>query len=246
MAVMPLYLAVRNPFVATPALKERMRLVSRETIDRFTEVLKAKGHDGVVLDHGEGGIELMSFEPTQVRNRGVFDVTKPDIQFRLAEQVAKSDTGFYAPATSEHRALAERFRERIARSRPGTVFHAVAASGGTQAGRAATGAVERGGAGDPAQDRSLQAVQTVTKRLFGHEVVFVKFDGLPLFNGAMSDAIPGVVFINVESKCPHMAVLGHELLQLWPRRKSELRWRASWRWHEERAGRRDGIAGRGR
>ena len=51
------------------------------------------------------------------------------------------------------------------------------------------------------------------RRLFGHEVVFVRFEGRALFNGAMSGAMPGVIFLNVDSKAPLMAVLGHELLR---------------------------------
>lgn len=185
-------------------------------------------HDGSwgdrVIEAIEFGSEAAARESirrqTQQLTQPGFDIT-PELRekvadgvplFRLAEPVAKSDTGAYANASPEHQALAERFNERIARSFPGTLFHAVAAGGGSRAGRAATGANERDGAGDQAADRSLQAVQTIAKRLFGHEVVFVKFAGTPLFNGAMSDKIPGVVFINVESKRPHMAVLGHELL----------------------------------
>jgi hypothetical protein len=74
-------------------------------------------------------------------------------------------------------------------------------------------AVEPGDVGE-VMAQSLQAVRTTAKRLFGHDVVFVKFPpGVPpLFNGAVSVKIPGTVFIRIDAARPHMAVLGHELL----------------------------------
>lgn len=106
-----------------------------------------------------------------------------------------ADNASYGQATQAHRDLANQLGAGIARRYPGTVFHAVAPRVG-QEGRAS----------------ELTAVATVAKRLFGHEVVFVKFSGQSLFNGAMSDAMPGKVFLRVDSPRPLMAVLGHELL----------------------------------
>lgn len=192
------------------------RTVARGVVLR--SLLREEGRAGEAGGRRDGLLDRLARVGSNAgaATKGIFydraDVADSEPSLRLADTPAKVDTGAYAQATPAQQALADKFRERVARSFPGTVFHAVAASGGTQAGRAATGADERVGAGNPAPDRSLQAVQTVAKRLFGHEVVFVKFDGPTLFNGAMSDAIPGVVFINVESKRPHMAVLGHELL----------------------------------
>jgi tRNA G10 N-methylase Trm11 len=68
-------------------------------------------------------------------------------------------------------------------------------------------------AGAPgSRGQTLQAVATVAKRLFGHRVVFVKFQGRPLFNGAVDAKNPFVIFLNVDAKQPLMSVLGHELL----------------------------------
>lgn len=62
--------------------------------------------------------------------------------------------------------------------------------------------------------QALQAVRSTASRLFGQDVVFVKFapGQEPLFNGAASAKIPGTVFVRIDASRPHMAVLGHELL----------------------------------
>lgn len=65
---MPLYVAVRNPYVATVETKERLKNASQGTIDQFTQDLLAKGHDGVVIAFSNGHVELMAFEPTQVKS----------------------------------------------------------------------------------------------------------------------------------------------------------------------------------
>ena len=104
-----------------------------------------------------------------------------------------ADTAAYGPATQAHRDVAAAFRERIGRAFPGTLFDAVAPRAG-------------------ARGRELTAAAVVAKRLFGQEVVFVRFEGAPLFNGAMSDSIANTVFLRADSSRPHLAVLGHELL----------------------------------
>ncbi|MBA3622929.1 MAG: PLxRFG domain-containing protein [Methylibium sp.] len=109
------------------------------------------------------------------------------------KQRARENRGNASPA---HQRLAATLQQRLQTRYPGTVLHAV------------DGAVGRGGQGS----RPLAAAATAAKRLYGHDVVFVEFDGAPLFNGAMSDAIPGAVFIRADSDKPHMAILGHELL----------------------------------
>lgn len=87
-------------------------------------------------------------------------------------------------------------------------------------------AAQYGGAFDPAAleavepdqvggilGQSFQAVRSTASRLFGHDVVFVRFnDGNPLFNGVASTSVNGTVFIRVDSTRPHMAILGHELV----------------------------------
>lgn len=59
---------------------------------------------------------------------------------------------------------------------------------------------------------TARSVAQLAKRLFNREVVYVKFDGKPLFNGAVSRKHSGLVFLNIEATKPMMAVLGHELL----------------------------------
>lgn len=130
--------------------------------------------------------------------------------FDLGDQPAKLDTAAYGPASQAQRTYAADFQRRIQKRYPAAIFDAVAAPVGSGGRGAAAGGTGR--AGEGVSSESLAATAAVGKRLFGHEVVFVKFRGDALFNGAMSDAIPGVVFVNVESERPHMAVLGHELL----------------------------------
>ncbi len=83
--VMPLYFAVTNPYKADLSIKRRLRNASQETIDAFTEKVKASGHDGVMLTLEDGVIEIVAFEPTQVKsvtgNNGDFDPDNADIRF---------------------------------------------------------------------------------------------------------------------------------------------------------------------
>lgn len=117
--------------------------------------------------------------------------------FSIDDGAPQADTGAYVPASPEHQQLADTLGERLSRSYGrAIVLDAVAPGSGAVGGRG----------------RELAAVSTVARRLFGHEVVFVRFQGKPLFNGAMSTAIPDVLFLNADSKKPLMAVLGHELL----------------------------------
>ena len=82
--VMPLFMAVKNPYVASVAVKQRLKNASQAEIDAFTQDLKSKGHDGVVMPFSDGHVELMAFDPTQVKsaigNNGNFDGTNPDIR----------------------------------------------------------------------------------------------------------------------------------------------------------------------
>lgn len=83
--VMPLYANVRNPYQATEVEKERLKTASKDAVRAFTARVKAMGHDGVVLEKEDGVIELVAFEPTQVKsaigNNGDFDPNNPDIRF---------------------------------------------------------------------------------------------------------------------------------------------------------------------
>jgi hypothetical protein len=60
--------------------------------------------------------------------------------------------------------------------------------------------------------RLARSVADTAKSLFGLDVVWIDFQGDPLFNGAISDLAPGKIFLNIRSSKPFMAVLGHEVL----------------------------------
>lgn len=85
--VMPLYANVRNPYEASQADKQRLKHASQAAIQAFTQEVKAKGHDGVVLRDAGGDIELVVFDPAQVKsatgNNGGFDGSNPDIRYSL-------------------------------------------------------------------------------------------------------------------------------------------------------------------
>jgi N12 class adenine-specific DNA methylase len=98
--VMPLYFAVRNPFVITVARKQQLRRATQAQVDAFTSQLKARGHDGAVHYLEDGSVEMVAFEPTQVKsaigNTGAFSSTDPDIRFSRA-----TVQGFAKTATAE-------------------------------------------------------------------------------------------------------------------------------------------------
>jgi predicted RNA methylase len=75
-------------------------------------------------------------------------------------------------------------------------------------------AVEASAATSIAKAREMAAARLVAKRVFGHDVVFVKVrkGQQRRFNGVMSKHAPGVVFIDVETNLPMLSILGHELL----------------------------------
>ncbi|MBY0243619.1 MAG: hypothetical protein K2X55_30375 [Burkholderiaceae bacterium] len=89
--VLPLFTAVRKPFVATPELKRRLSRASREQINAFTADLAAEGFDGVVLNFPDGTQELGAFDPGAVKsalgNNGGFDRGNPHIAFSRATTV---------------------------------------------------------------------------------------------------------------------------------------------------------------
>lgn len=91
--VIPAYLKLENPYVATLADKERLMLASRrdpEASANFTADLQSKGHDGVILNypHQPGLQEIMVFQPEQIKsaisNRGTYAPTDPRITYGIA------------------------------------------------------------------------------------------------------------------------------------------------------------------
>lgn len=86
--IMPVFMAVRNPYIADLATKKRLKNAPQSEIDRFTQRVRDKGHDGVVLHDIDGTVEIMALEPTQVKsaigNKGTFDGANPDIRYARA------------------------------------------------------------------------------------------------------------------------------------------------------------------
>jgi N12 class adenine-specific DNA methylase len=117
----------------------------------------------------------------------------------IDDSTGPADTANHGPATQAHRDAADRFSKafgtRLGSSGPDSdLLDAVAPRADTKRGRSAA------------------SVAAVAEHLFNREVVFVKFRGEPKFNGAVSKAAPGFIFLNIDSQRPLMAVLGHELL----------------------------------
>lgn len=97
--IMPLFARLVNPYYATLKEKQRFMLLShgrggaeagRAAADAWTAELKAKGHDGVILqydpkDVGEANasMEIVVFDPAGVKsatgNRGTFDPNDPRV-----------------------------------------------------------------------------------------------------------------------------------------------------------------------
>lgn len=92
---MPLFVAVKNPFVGDMGIKRKLGNASQEAIDSFTQGLKDKGHDGVAMSLSDGTVELMAFDPSNVKsaigNNGNFDGANPDISMSRGGQVGGMD-----------------------------------------------------------------------------------------------------------------------------------------------------------
>ena len=86
--VMPLFTNVRNPYRATADVKQYLRDRPAES-KRFTDWVKQRGYDGVLLENPDGTSEVVAFQPSQVKsaiaNRGTFDADDPRIDFDLSE-----------------------------------------------------------------------------------------------------------------------------------------------------------------
>ena len=110
--IMPLYMAVKNPYIITNAQKTRMKGASQAQIDRFTNSLKDLGHDGVVMDIGDadGHVELVAFDPVDVKsatgNVGAFGqrpITAQEAEnMGMTEAQADGDIRFSRASTIGH------------------------------------------------------------------------------------------------------------------------------------------------
>lgn len=111
---MPLYANVRNPYVATQAEKNQLRQGGPAASRAFTQRVKALGHDGVVMAQEDGGIELVVFEPTQVKsatgNNGAFDGTNSDIRYSRNVKATSNST-----AIQLRRAMTQRTVDGLAK-----------------------------------------------------------------------------------------------------------------------------------
>jgi len=90
--VLPLHIKLENPYHATSAEKQGLRFSAPEEIARWTDRLIAKGHDGVVLDLGNGTHEIAVFDPANIRSpEAEFDPAKSHSNDLLAQ------SPFYSP-----------------------------------------------------------------------------------------------------------------------------------------------------
>lgn len=65
--------------------------------ERFTELLKQNGYDGVWVNHGKKAMsEIVAFRPEQIKsatgNRGTFDAGSPDVRFSVRGEEAGDDS----------------------------------------------------------------------------------------------------------------------------------------------------------
>jgi hypothetical protein len=74
--IMPLFVAVKNPYIASFVERNRLKTVSKENIKRFTRNLIDDGFDGIILKYDIGIFEIAAFDPAQVKsamaNQGTF------------------------------------------------------------------------------------------------------------------------------------------------------------------------------
>lgn len=104
--VLPVFLALKNPYMATVEEKRDLQFKSikndARAIHEWTSRLEAEGHDGVMLryqhtENGKNPIEYMVFSPTQIKsaigNQGTFDPSNPDIAKCLPMRDARVQEG---------------------------------------------------------------------------------------------------------------------------------------------------------
>jgi hypothetical protein len=97
--VMPVYLRITKPYMATIRDKERLMLADRRgdknAAKVFTDELRQHGYDGVFLDYGlaDGTKEYVAFDPEQIKsatgNNGGFDRANPVITKALPAPAIK-------------------------------------------------------------------------------------------------------------------------------------------------------------
>ena len=82
---MPVYIALRHPYIADLDFTQMMLGFTQEGIDSITDQLNAAGHDGVILEFEGGTQEIAVFDPRRVKsatgNTGAFSGESDDIRF---------------------------------------------------------------------------------------------------------------------------------------------------------------------
>lgn len=107
--VMPLYVSLQNPYLATIADKQRLQAISHNqgkaagqvAAEHWANELKAQGYDGVILEYPESMVgksqaskEIVVFDPTKIKsatgNNGNFDPNNPDILMQGAKKEGRN------------------------------------------------------------------------------------------------------------------------------------------------------------
>lgn len=104
--VVPVYLNITNPYMATRAEKLALKGKSKEEITAWTNDLKDKGYDGVMLEWSDGTNEVVAFDPaTQVQSaitgqfmQGERDGGRPTYEELSAD--SKGNAGAWGEAVS--------------------------------------------------------------------------------------------------------------------------------------------------
>ena len=92
---MTLFANVRHPYVATLEDKKIMARASQKQVDEITQRMIAMGHDGAVLEFGDGSIELVAFSPNDIKsatdNTGEFDRPNADVRYSKRDTSTNDD-----------------------------------------------------------------------------------------------------------------------------------------------------------
>lgn len=124
--IMPVYVAVHNPLIADRETKLLFRKYPKEAIDRWTDEMIRRGYDSVVMESGDGHIEVAVFNNKAIKsavgNNGNFSIDNEDLRFSPAN-------GFQLPAWTKADTAQERLQDRYNRIRD--VLKAVQEQGGT-------------------------------------------------------------------------------------------------------------------
>lgn len=81
--VMPVYLSIRNPAPLDVVQNVMDQPGAEMDVNFVRDALQQQGYDGIVVDHGADGREIIAFDPTQIKsaigNSGAFDANDPNI-----------------------------------------------------------------------------------------------------------------------------------------------------------------------